>query len=142
MSAIQSDFRVEAKKTGRFLMARARIIFRAKPRKTGIPALPEEQAGPRARTTARHRQVTNKTESISTRAAHPIRNRPDTTPDERGTSSSLRALINAVAEIPTVSLLHRFWRPAQQQTTARARPDMPAQNGDVQKWMTTDVQAK
>ena len=46
-------------------------------------------------------------------AAHPARNRPETAPDERGTSSSLKALINAVAEIPTVSSLHR-WRPAQQ----------------------------
>jgi hypothetical protein len=71
-----------------------------------------EQAGPRTRTTARHRHVT-KTEPTSTRAAHPARNRPETAPDERGTSSSLKALINAVAEIPTVSSLHR-WRPAQQ----------------------------
>ena len=71
-----------------------------------------EQAGPRTRTTARHRHVT-KTKPTSTRAAHPVRNRPDTAPDERGTSSSLKALINAVAEIPTVSSLHR-WRPAQQ----------------------------
>ena len=54
-----------------------------------------------------------KTEPTSTRAAHPARNRPETAPDERGTSSSLKALINAVAEIPTVSSLHR-WRPAQQ----------------------------
>ena len=72
-----------------------------------------EQAGPRTRTTARHRHVT-KTEPTSTRAAHPARNLPETAPDERGTSSSLKALINAVAkEIPTVSSLHR-WRPAQQ----------------------------
>ena len=54
-----------------------------------------------------------KTEPTSTRAAHPARNRPKTAPDERGTSSSLKTLINAVAEIPTVSSLHR-WRPAQQ----------------------------
>ena len=46
-------------------------------------------------------------------AAHPAQNRPETAPDERGTLSSLEALINAVAEIPTVSSLHR-WRPAQQ----------------------------
>ena len=74
-----------------------------------------EQAGPRTRTTARHRHVT-KTEPTSTRAAHPTRNRPETAPDERGTSNSLKALlINAVAEIPTTvsSSLHRR-RPAQQ----------------------------
>ena len=76
------------------------------------PKRSPEQAGPRTRTTARHRHVT-KTEPTSTRAAHPARNRPETAPDERGTSSSLKALINAVAEIPTVSSLHR-WRPAQQ----------------------------
>ena len=35
-----------------------------------------EQAGPRMRTTARHRHVT-KTEPTSTRAAHPARNRPE-----------------------------------------------------------------
>ena len=39
LSAIQSDFRGLEAKTRRFLMARARIIFRVKPRKTGIPAL-------------------------------------------------------------------------------------------------------
>ena len=71
-----------------------------------------EQAGPRTRTTARHWRVT-KTEPTSTRAVHPARNRPETAPDERGTSNSLKALINAVAEIPTVSSLHR-WRPAQE----------------------------
>ena len=65
-----------------------------------------EQARPRTRTTARHRRFP-KTEPTSTRAAHPARNHPKTTPDERGTSSSLKALINAVAEIPTVSSLHR-----------------------------------
>ena len=42
----------------------------------------------------------------------PRPNRPETAPDERGTSGSLKALINAVAEIPTFSSLHR-WRPAQ-----------------------------
>ena len=77
-------------------------------RPKGAPA----QAGARTRTTARHRRFP-KTEPTSTRAAHPARNRPKTAPDERGTSSSLKALINAVAEIPTVSSLHR-WRPAQQ----------------------------
>ena len=78
------------------------------------PQRSPREAGPRTRTTARHRHVT-KTEPTSTRAAHPARNRPETAPDERGTSSSLKALINAVAvaEILTVSSLHRR-RPAQQ----------------------------
>ena len=84
----------------------------ARPNSTEKPKGAPEQARPRTRTTARHRHVT-KTEPTSTRAAHPARNRPETAPDERGTSSSLKALINAVAEIPTVSSLHR-WRPAQQ----------------------------
>ena len=79
-----------------------------------------EQAGPRTRTTARHRHV-SKTEPTSTRAAHPARNHPKTTPDERGTSSSLKALINAVAEIPAVSSLHRSSLATS--TTARARPE-------------------
>ena len=68
--------------------------------------------GPENANDGRHQHATE-TEPISTRAAHPVRNRPDTAPDERGTSSSLKALINAVAEIPTVSSLHRR-RPAQQ----------------------------
>ena len=91
---------------------RPRRLCCARPKYTEKAKRSPEQAGPRTRTTARHRCVAE-TEPISTRAAHPVRNRPDTTPDERGTSSSLKALINAVAKIPTVSSLHR-WRPAQQ----------------------------
>ena len=70
------------------------------------PKSPEgapEPAGPRTRTTARHRHVT-KTEPTSTRAAHPVQNLPETAPDERGTSSSVKALVNAVADIPTLPL--------------------------------------
>ena len=59
----------------------------------------------RTRTTARHRHVT-KTEPTSTRAAHPARNLPETAPDERGASSSMKTLVNAVADILTVSSLH------------------------------------
>ena len=70
-----------------------------------------EPAGARTRTTARHRRVT-KIEPTSTRAAHPARNLPETAPDERGTSSSVKELINSVADIPSVSSLH-CWRPAQ-----------------------------
>ena len=43
LSAIQSGFRVLEAKPRLFLMARARIIFRAKPRKKGIPALHETE---------------------------------------------------------------------------------------------------
>ena len=84
-------------------------IHRGKnPPKRSPPPPPEQQAGPRTRTTARHRHAcrhVTETEPISTRAAHPARNRPETAPDERGTSGSLKALINAVAEIPAVSSL-------------------------------------
>ena len=41
--------------------------------------------------------------------SHPARNRSETAPCERGTPRSLKALVNAVAEIPAVSSLHR-WR--------------------------------
>ena len=72
---------------------------------------PRASGAENARTTARHRHVT-KTEPTSTRAAHPANNLPETAPDECGTSSSVKALANAVANIPTVSSLH-CWRPAQ-----------------------------
>ena len=71
-----------------------------------------EQAWRRTRTTARHRRVT-KAEPTSTSAAYSARNLPETAPDERRKLGSLKALINAVRDIPTVSSLRR-WRPARQ----------------------------
>ena len=47
------------------------------------------------------------TEPTSTRAAYPVRYIPETALDERGASSSVKALIMAVPEIPTVASLHR-----------------------------------
>ena len=81
------------------------------PRKAQMPEGAPEPAKNENANDGKAPHVT-KTEPTSTRAAHPVRKPPETAPDERGTSSSVKALINAVADIPTVSSLHR-WRPAQ-----------------------------